>query len=192
MSPVYSKPAVYSDIPIDVMSTVPPYAITTAASLSAANRAVLARVLCKKSGFLRDMSVSVGLAAGNVELGVYDTGDTTAAVRTKIASSGSIACPAAATTPMVPSWDPGAGVVPVVAGRYYDYWLSWNDVTATFHRIVVAWQPPVTFGAAAGTSAVWKPMSLYAAAFAAPGAIAEASLNATFQFPVIMGRVSAT
>lgn len=182
----------FSDVPNDLLAPYyTPFASATGV-LGAANRAVISRVIAKKSGFLRDLTIVPSVQSGNIDIGIYDTGDTTTTVRTKLWSSGSIACPAALALPIVVTADPGAGVVPIVAGRQYDLALAADNNTAAFYRsaATISWLP-AAFQTVPG-AALPKLGALAATSFPLPATIAEATLTQLQIVYYIIGRISAT
>lgn len=195
MSPVdLNIPLVsYSDIPADVMTPLDPRLFAAGAVLGAVNRASLCRVVAKKSGFLRDMTVGVSVASGNIDVGVYDTGDTTTTVRTLIGHSGSLACPTAvAGGQLVVTWDPGAGVIPIVAGRQYDFALSADNNTAAFYRVTNATTFLPSGSWAVPGAALPKLSAIVSTAFPLLSTIAEGLVSQGGVTTLIMGRVSPT
>ncbi len=59
---------------------------------SSAGMAKLCRVLINQTGTLDMVAVWIGTSSGNVSIAVYDTGQTTPAVATRLATTGAIAC----------------------------------------------------------------------------------------------------
>lgn len=189
-----------SPVPSDTIMAEHPGRYSTGSVLGAANRLITTRVITQKAGFIRDLYVPINVSSGNISLAVYDTGDTTTTVRTRIgAGSGSIACPAAfanATPPV--TWDPGAGAIPCAAGQQFDFALSADNNTASFMCAIVGTVIllPTSQWAVPG-AALPKLVGLIAAgAFPCPATIAEASLLTGNQgssiVPFISARISAT
>lgn len=188
----------YSDIPNDVLAPFDPRLFLSAAVISGANRTVTCRVMAKRSGFLRDVITAFGVSSGNYDIGIYDTGETTAAVRTLLGHLGATAVPTAETgaAKTTVKWDPGAGVIPIVAGRQYDLAVSLDNTTATIYRYA-ATQPsflPDSYWAVAGGSAQALPKLNCVVTTAHPllATVAEAAMLIQGFVPWIMGRISPT
>jgi len=100
--------------------------LITAGTITAwpsANRGVAHRFICDRTGTLSDVSFFVIAVAGNYDLAVYDTGDTTPAVRTRLYSTGSTAVANAG------SWTSVNPNVAVKAGQHLDIGLVCSDAT---------------------------------------------------------------
>lgn len=133
-----------------------------------ANEARAARAVAPRSGVVKKLGIYVGTASGNVDAGIY----TTDVPRSRGASSGSVACPAA-------GWQLITLAAPfaVQQGFSYEMALACDNATATFGHfngaqataLPAGWWP-VNGGAAA------KPNSRAATSFPLPSTIAEASL----------------
>lgn len=181
-----------SQLPPDTMIALHPTLFAAAAVISGANRTVTARTVAPKTGFIRDMVIACAVSSGNIDVGVYDTGDTTTTVRTLKGHSGSIACPTAASGKLVVTWDPGAGAIACTAGQQFEFALACDNVTATFYRVApgLAWYPDA-FWAVPG-AALPKAAAVVVTAFPMLNTVAEASFLAQNYLPFIMARVSAT
>lgn len=184
----------YSDVPSDVAIALNPLLYSNSAVVGGANRCITARTIIPKSGFLRDFTAAANVVSGNVDIGVYDTGDTTATVRTRLGHSGSMACPATLTggKPTI-WWDPGAGAIPVKAGQQVEFAIGCDNNTASFFRSVVPQIAilPDAFWAVPG-GVLPKLGATVVAGFPLPGTVAEASWLGNLSVPFIMARVSAT
>lgn len=102
----------------------------TSVGVSTANQARATRCIVPATGFLRDIGVFVAVQSGNLDIGVYDTGQTTAGTRTKLYSSGSTAVAASGWQTV----DPGAGVLPVTQGQHIDIAWAPDNGTASIMR----------------------------------------------------------
>lgn len=191
-----------TSLPPEFVGTLNPLGVQGSSQvIGAANRIILMRVVCHKAGFLRDFYAPIAISSGNIDIAVYDTGDTTATVYTKKGSSGSMACPAANSTyPPAVTWDPGAGVIACAAGQQFMFAVAADNNTASFfggpgsasfasllptsHWVVPGGCQPKLVGLVAAGS------------FPAPNTIAEASLLSGNQGngcrPFIAARISPT
>lgn len=195
-----SVPITFTSPPSDYIGTVHPSAINSPSprATGAANRAIGCRVIAPKAGFIRDLYLAVGVASGNIDIGIYDTGDTTTTVRTLKGHSGSIACPTAFANTAAVVWDPGAGAIPCTAGQQFEFMFSADNITATFVSGLASSYSilPTSHWVVPG-GVLPKICGLVAAgAFPLPATIAEGSYltgnQGTGVMPFICGRVSPT
>lgn len=188
--------AANSGTPSDIMLTAPYWLFSTGSAIGGANRSVGARVVAPRTGFLRDMTTTFAVQSGNIDIGVYDTGQAAAAVRTKLGSSGSIACPAAiGGNQGVVTWDPGPGVIPIVAGQQYEFHVAIDNVTATIYRYISAmppWLPPSYTQTTSGAASAQPKMALTVLNNFPLANVPEANVFHVQFLPFIMARVSAT
>src|SRR5438552_3585640 len=97
-----------------------------AATSFGANEIHMVRFICPQSGTLHDVGVFVNTSSGNVSLAVYDTGDATPNVLTRLATSGAVATGAAN------SWQTFDPAIAVTQGQQIMLALSCDNGTATF------------------------------------------------------------
>lgn len=109
------------------VSTVPLGEATSTATTGGANSSRTVRVTIPKSGTLHDLAIFPTTSSGNVDVGVYDTGDASSGNRTRLYHSGSVACAAANAWQVV--GDPN---LVVVKGQQVDICLSCDNNTASF------------------------------------------------------------
>jgi hypothetical protein len=108
------------------------------------------RFVAPKTGTLAGVAVWVGGASGNMEVGVYDTGDASAGNASRLHDSGSLAVPAAGWKEVA---TPG---ISLTAGQHFVVVVQADNATATFGNRVMASgngspsQLPTTYAAAAG------------------------------------------
>lgn len=105
---------------------------TAAAAALTANQARGGRVRIPKNGKLRDLAIYVGVQSGNISVGIYDVGQTTNGERTRLYTTGAIACPATGTQIV------GSPELDVEIGQYLEFWLACDNATATFTRATPA------------------------------------------------------
>jgi hypothetical protein len=91
-----------------------------------ANLAYGVRCTVPKTGTLTDISVYIQTSSGNIDVGVYDTDSS----RTKLYSSGSLACPAGAAWRVIVA-SPGLSVT---AGQQIDLAVAFDNGTAAIGR----------------------------------------------------------
>lgn len=103
----------------------------TSAAITGSNVARGCRYICPRSGSLTGVLIPIGTSSGNICVGAYDTAATT---RTRLATSGSVACPAGSTMAEVAFTTP----VSVRRGQHIDLAFSADNATATFGRIAIA------------------------------------------------------
>jgi hypothetical protein len=182
-----------NQLPANLMTTVDPRTVNAAVVIGGANRAVFARVVAPSSGFLRDMTVATSVSSGNIDIGIYDLGETTPNVRTRLGHSGSIACPSTATNPPIVAWDPGAGAIAVVAGRSYDFALAVDNNTCSFVRAApLLVQLPANYWAVPGGVTPKLCYVVTVSAFPLPASVAESDTIGLANCYLIMGRISPT
>jgi hypothetical protein len=135
------------------------------------------RVVCPKDGTLRDFSVYIGVSSGNLIGGIYDTGDTTSGVRTKLWDSGSVAAGTGG------GWQTlGDPALNVRAGQHLDYFFLADNTTVSLGRSSVITNNavsllPTNFMPVAGAASPRLVWALTTAGFAAPATIADGSLS---------------
>ena len=155
-----------------------------------ANQMRTCRVVVPKDGEIRDVSVWIVAQSGNIALAVYDTNDASAGNRTQLWSSGSVACGGATAWQTI---DPGAGTVKVKAGQLLDFAVVADNATASIGRTATFAsginQLPTNFAIAPGGASP-KVATTVATAFPPPSTIAEASLVANNNVPVIIARIA--
>jgi len=103
----------------------------TSAAITGANAARGVRYICPRSGSATGVLLPMGTSSGNICVGMYDTALTT---RTRLATSGAVACPAGSAWAEVAFTSP----VSVRRGQHVDLAFSADNATATFGRIAVA------------------------------------------------------
>lgn len=153
-----------------------------------ANGAVGCRVKVPKSGQLRDLTVFQVASSGNVSVGVFDTGDALAGSRTRLWSTGSIACPAANGWRTV--GDPN---IAVVAGQELDFLFAADNLTATIARaaaVVGDLNLPASFWPAAGGASPKLGVRPTAGMMPLPATITEANMVSIGTVPMIIARIS--
>lgn len=116
---------------LDQMDFIEPFPSSGGASASAltANTAYMARFRAKKAITISQAYVHAATSSGNVDVGFYSSSDGGATL-TRLASSGSTACPATNTTSAI-ALSASINLLPGV-----DYWwvFAADNVTATFLR----------------------------------------------------------
>src|SRR5580698_7956871 len=90
-----------------------------------ANRVYMGRVVIPKSGILHNLSIYVGVSSGNIDVGIYDTGDASPGNYTRLNSKGGVACPAGGAWQII--YDPAMAVT---AGQVYMFALGCDNTTA--------------------------------------------------------------
>lgn len=164
------------------------FASTNAQSIGTANNARIGRVVIPFTGTLHDMAIWVTTQSGNIDCGIYDTGNASAGNRTLLWHTGSIACPAA-SSPWRIVGDPGLAVT---QGQQLDFALSCDNTTAQFAANTQATglaHLPANFVPAAGGAAP------ILAAFAnnmypLPTTVAESALGDTNTVILLIARVA--
>ena len=154
-----------------------------AAAVTTLSAAYGARVVIPKAGTLTDLAIYVGTSSGNVDVGVFDTAPTT---RTKLYSTGSMACPAGGAWTVV-----GNPALAVNQGDQLDLVLACDNTTATFLRLTAvagAAQLPANFwpSPVGGLPFVYW---IKSSAFPLPATIAENTLGGTSFIPMVIARV---
>ena len=144
-----------------------PRVVNAVVAMSNVNEARLSRTPAPRSGVVRKLLIYVGTQSGNIDVGVYDT----ASPRAKLASTGSMTCPAA-------GWrEVSVTAFAVQQGVSYEMALACDNTTATFGHfngaqataLPTGWWP--TPGGAAP-----KPNPRILTSFPLPATMAEASL----------------
>jgi hypothetical protein len=102
-----------------------PYLVSTQTAFTA-NDARGVRMVMPRAGTLRDVAIFPMVQSGNIDAGLYDTA---AGTSSKIWSSGSVACGAAAAWQIV--GDPNQAVT---QGQHIDFVLACDNGTAAFAR----------------------------------------------------------
>lgn len=168
-----------------LVSAVPPQLFT----LVQANTATLVgcRVTVPKSGVLHDISTILSAVAGNVRVGIYDTGDAVVGTRTLLYDSGSVAVAVASVWQVI-----GDPALAVTAGQQLDFAVVTDiaQVGCTASN-ANSYQLPASFWPAAG--GVAPVLAWYKAlAFGAlPTPLATAGLTAVgLGVPALIARVS--
>jgi hypothetical protein len=164
----------------------------TAVVWSAANRLQAVRFIAPKKGTIVDISFFiVTTSTGSYDIGIYDTGDTTAAVRTKLYSTGSTSIAGAAN-----AWVSNNPNLAVRAGQHIDAAMSCNDgTTATFakygnmNNTAQSQLPSGYLGTSYVTSAAAKLCWQVASTYPIPSTVAEASCANTTLTPLIIMRI---
>jgi hypothetical protein len=106
---------------------------STAAALAAANDTYLWRVIVPSSGTLTSVAVYLGTLSGNVAVGVYDVGATTAGVYTQLYSSGLLAASGFTANAWNTIANPG---LTVTAGQELALAFSADNTTVTVGRYI--------------------------------------------------------
>jgi hypothetical protein len=160
----------------NLVAPQPPTLVTGTQVFSAANTAAKGcRVVVPKTGTLRDFAVYVGTTSGNLIGAIYDTGDTTTTVRTKLWDSGSVAAGS--------GWQIlGDPALAVTAGQQLDFMMLADNTTVALGRSTpvtnnLASQLPNAFVAVPGAALPKLAWAATTAGFAAPSTIAEASVG---------------
>lgn len=123
-------PRAATDKSLGVMQPYDDHLMTTAVAPGASNMHSCL-VVAPRSGVLHDLTVWCGgVAAGNLMLGVSDTGQASNATRTRLATSTSVANPGVANAWWTP-WDPS---LTVIEGQQYEFWMQSDSATATYGR----------------------------------------------------------
>ena len=172
--------------PNDLLAPYDPRFVSNLSALTA-NDARGTRVIARKSGRIRDLTIFVGTSSGNIDLGIYDTVATT---RTKLYSSGSTACGTGNAWQTVTA-DTG---VDVKAGDHLDLALACDNATATFGRAAAFANAavvdlPSNYWTAPNGGANFMNW-VKATAFALPSTIAESGFTTATTFPFIMARIA--
>lgn len=170
-------------------------AITNSVSIEAsntigANLARLVRVVVPRTGTLHDLTVFVTTASGNHIGFVYDTGDATAGVRSKLWDSGSVAVVGANAWQVV-----GDPAIAVTAGQQLDIGIVPDNATVSYGRTAAltasaASVLPAGFFPAPGGASPKLVGAVTFGSFAAPGTIAEASITVNSSVYAIFARVT--
>lgn len=150
-----------------------------------ANMMYAIRVTIPYSGTLHSLSVLVGAASsGNVDLGIYDTTVTT---RTRLYSSGSVACAAASTYHTV---DPNLAVS---RGDHLDFALACDNGTVSFVRGGAYGIPQMALPSGfipSPLGGVNKVEWTKASSFPLPSTVAESAFANTASCPHLMAYIS--
>lgn len=159
---------------------VDPTQITALQPMQAPNQPRAVRVKTRRGGTLHDLAAFVGVTGGNCRGAIYDTGDASTGVRTKLWDSGSVAVGVANTWQII-----GDPALPVEAGEELEFLLMADGVIATFGRGGLltngnAALLPTGFLAVPGAVTPKKAWSISAfGSFAFPATIADGSLLST-------------
>lgn len=180
-----------------LVQPVDPRLCDNSQALAAINNVRAVRAVMPATGTLMDLYVCIGTASGNVKGGVYDTGQTTNAVRTKLWEGASV--PAVAG--YLKLGDPS---IAVRAGQHLDLAVQADNITVTVARATVVSSglvlpylatdlspPTVPVGQPAPTPTVtarygWQETP---GGFALDAAIAEGTLVATGFLPLLVARI---
>jgi hypothetical protein len=132
------------------------------------------RFVCPKTGTLGSLSVFVVASSGNLDVGIYDTGDALAGSRTKLWSAGSTSVSASSTFQATLSPN-----LAVTIGKQYEFVLSSDNTTATFAKspgtpVNAFGTLPSGFNVVAGGASP-KMWALLTSVFPLPATITEAS-----------------
>jgi hypothetical protein len=136
--------------------------------------------------------VFIAVQSGNLDIGVYDTGQAVAGTRTKLYSAGSTAVGASGWQTV----DPGAGVLPVTQGQHVDIAWAADNNTASVMRYAAGsgagYQLPTGYFSEV-TGALPKLGWLCATSFPLPASFTEAACAVTANNPpCVIFRVSPT
>ena len=164
-----------------------PLSATASNAWPAANRMYGVRYIAQKTGTLVDLSVFVVTQSGNLDVGVYDTGDTVTTTRTKLYSSGSTAVGAGGWQSFTPN-------LAVVQGRHYDVAVAIDNTTAAIVRLTntsTVGYPSLPTGylsvpGAALAKLAWQTST----SFPLPASVTEANAAATQIQPFVLGRIA--
>lgn len=174
--------------PWDTTSIVTTFNPTTAAAASAltANGGRGGRVRIPRTATLHDLAIQVGNSSGNVSVSVFDVGAAAAGKRTRLWTTGAIACPAAGPLTVV-----GDPALPVTEGEYLELWLSVDNATATFVRAAVgAIAFPSSYPAPPGGLEKANQLAPLASAVHPLPATLAGTLGAGGMLPLITGRLA--
>ncbi len=169
-----------------IAGTCHPNAASAGATWPLANRACGARVVIPKTGVLHDLSIYPTVASGNIDIGIYDTGDASPGNYTRLYSRGAVACPTAGQWNVI-----GDPALPVTAGQQLVFMLSCDNVTAAVLRQGTgnANTLPAGFMPCPG-GALPKLTDFAATSHPLPASIAEVNMLSTGGYnPVIIGRI---
>lgn len=170
-----------------IPSLVAPYPIPMATggqAMPGTNGGRSCRVLIPKTGNLRDIAVFPTASSGNIEASIYST----AATRSRLWTSGSVACGAANAWQVVA--DPNLAVS---AGDLLDLVIAADNTTAAFIRestAGLAGLHNLPSGFAGGAAASPKIGCQITTAMPAPSTISEANMVAATTVPLIIARIS--
>jgi hypothetical protein len=130
--------AVPSPVPGIFLGTFDPRAITSPLSVASANRAYFNKVRPVAAKFITQLSTSIAVSSGNLDLGIFAADGTNGAPGTMLASTGSTASPGTGKRNL--SLTAGVWVLPGV-----DYWFSEaaDNTTITFDAL----NPAIIHGA---------------------------------------------
>lgn len=159
--------------------------ITTASGASV-NTTRATRVIVPRGGLLVDLCVYVNVQSGNIDVGVYDTGEASAGNRTRLYSTGSIACPAVGWRIV------GQPNLQVYAGQMLDFAWAADNATVTIAHAPASFSgntmilPP---GFVPNSSGATAKLAWLFAVFPMPASIPEGSLSGSGGNPMIIARV---
>jgi hypothetical protein len=161
--------------PDGTFSPGPLFGATGSIGTGAVNGGRAIRWVCPLTGTLGTLWILVTASSGNVDVGIYDTGDASAGNRSQLYHSGSTACGAAN------GWQAFSPALSVTAGAEYEFILSADNATATFLRYTTGFAAnssdsmPATANVVSG-GATWKPVALLTSVFPLPSTISEAGM----------------
>jgi hypothetical protein len=164
--------------------------ITSAGAAAGTNIARFAHMNpVPQDGTLTDIAVFVGASSGNMKLLIYDTGDTTPTVYTKIYESSATAVGSAS------AWQTVTGVgLSVTGGDRLVFGVVCDNATAAFGRgdvsVTGANTLPVAFAPPLGACRI-KLGATYAVTYASPAAtMTETNMAVATYIPMIIGQVT--
>lgn len=168
----------------NMVATIDPRSCGSSTSLTA-NSGKGGRVIVPCDGTLHDIAIGVVTQSGNISVAIYDTGDTTPAVYTRLWTSGAVACPAGGLQIVA---DPALAVT---AGQQLVFFLTADNGTATFWRNNVAAANDLPAGYLKTTGGVSPRLFVGATTVhPAPTTIADASLTSSQVVMLIMARIA--
>jgi hypothetical protein len=152
---------------------------------------IMARVICPRAGKLKDLMCFPKTSAGNVAMGIYDTGDAEAGKRTRLFQSGSVAVGVASKWQVVAA-EPN---ITVKAGQELDLYVVFDSATVELGRVAMASGNGLVLPAnynkvPGGASPKLSGTTVAIAAIAElPATIAEATITTTANVPAVACRV---
>jgi hypothetical protein len=155
-----------------------------------ANQLRAARCIVPHAGFLRDVSVFIQTAGGNVILAAYDTGEAAGTgARTLLGASAQQVVATGWQT-----WDPGDGVIAVSEGQQLDLACMFDSATPLVGVVTLtlaaAAQLPANFDTVPGGALPKLGWTFAAGSFAAPAAVVEAQCALATKPTFVMARIA--
>lgn len=167
--------------------TLGPQEINAVSALGGTNRVYMGRVVIPKSGILHNLSIDIGTSSGNVDVAIYDLGDTTPGTYTRLNSKGGVACPTGSAWQII--YDPA---MPVIAGQQFAFAVGCDNTTATFGNKGVGTMPvlPTGFPLSPGGN-LFKAAGVWTAGgtYICPSFITEANLVVTNMIFSVLGYI---